>query len=91
MAIMPNKNRIVDMPKPQQSGSLELYNFGNPAIPTNGDPWLSPPAPSLEQGAFHQLRRAGVPRLLVVWYYRFFYQLGIEQILCHRDISYIID
>jgi hypothetical protein len=38
--------------KPRQSGSLPV-NFGNPAIPTCWDPWLS------------------VPRLLVVWLYRF--------------------
>ncbi len=34
------------------------------------DPWLSPPAPSLKQWTPHLLRRAGVPRLLVVWLYR---------------------
>ena len=63
------KNRIVKWVGPRQSGS---FNSPSATRLSQKDPWLSPPAPSLKQWASHQLRRAGVPRLLVVWLYRQF-------------------
>jgi hypothetical protein len=63
-----NKNRIVVLIKPRQSGRIDLLR--QPGCPLIRDPWLSPPAPSLAQRASHRVRRAGVPRLLVVWLYR---------------------
>jgi hypothetical protein len=63
-----NKNRTVVLIKPRQSGRIDLLR--QPGCPPIRDPWLSPPAPSLAQRASHRLRRAGVPRLLVVWLYR---------------------